>query len=286
MTPAGKIRASQYRALFAQEAARPDRELRLEYGALLIAAEDQPNSELDIRAYLRRLAELAEQAREHIAAAPLEAIVEAFNRFMFEEQGFAGNRLDYYDARNSFLNEVIERRTGIPITLSIVYMEVGRRAGLEVEGVGMPGHFVVRARAAGSRETALVDPFDGRIISPEDCQERLDQMYDGRVLLTSEHLGAVTSREILFRMLTNLKALYAGRKLYARALAAQERMLLLLPRAAVEQRDLAALLAECGRVREAIAATEKYLQLVPGAADAAEIRERLFQLQRKQALLN
>jgi regulator of sirC expression with transglutaminase-like and TPR domain len=200
--------------------------------------------------------------------------------------GFAGNQLDYYDPRNSFLNHVIDRRTGIPITLSILYMEVGRRAGLEVEGIGLPSHFIVRASHPDSIEGTLVDPFHGTVLSLEDCQDRLDTIYDGRVPLTKEHLRASRKREILARMLTNLKLVYVQAKMYRQALAVVERIQMVAPETTGEHRDRAALLMQLDRLAEAIAETETYLRLAPRATDADEARERLHLLQRQLAMRN
>jgi regulator of sirC expression with transglutaminase-like and TPR domain len=182
MTPASKIIARGHREDFAAEVAGSDDEMRLEYAALLIGAEDEAHLEVDVMDCQRRLAGLGQRARERVAAAP-GAGVEAFNRFMFEEAGFLGNKQDYYNPRNSFLHSVLERHAGLPITLSIVYMEVGRKAGLLVDGIGLPGHFIVRASERAQLETTLVDPFYGQTLTPEDCQGRLDEIYGGDVTL-------------------------------------------------------------------------------------------------------
>ena len=182
----------------------------------------------------------------------------------FDEQGFAGNQSEYYDPRNSLLNHVLDRRTGIPITLSVVYIEVGRRAGLRVEGVGLPGHFIVRV--GDDDGAALVDPFHGTTIDEDDCQQRLDIVYGGQVPLTDEHLRATSTHEILVRLLRNLKAIYTQSQLYARALAVVERILLLAPHALDERRDRGLLLAQLGRFSPAIADLQTYLGFVPNAA--------------------
>jgi regulator of sirC expression with transglutaminase-like and TPR domain len=184
------------------------------------------------------------------------------------------------------LNDVLDRRVGIPITLSIVYMEVGSRAGLEMQGVGMPGHFIVRAREAGSLEASLVDPFAGRVIDREDCQARLDELFEGNVSLSEEHLRSSSAREILARLLTNLKAIYTRAQLYRKALAAVERIILVRPNDASEHRDRGALLAQLDRLPEAIWSTQLYLQLVPGASDADEVKEQLYVMQRRLAMMN
>jgi regulator of sirC expression with transglutaminase-like and TPR domain len=285
MTPASKLLAASIRETFAVEVARPGESIRLDVAALLIAAEDEAYKNVDVAAYLSRLETFGEMARERLEGSTGVA-VEAFNHFMFEEMGFTGNQLNYYDPRNSFLNHVIDRRMGIPITLSILYMEVGSRARLRVEGIGLPSHFIVRAFSADSTQGTLVDPFHGTTLSLEDCQDRLDTIYDGQVLLTQEHLRAATKREILARMLTNLKLNYTQARMYRQALAAVERIQLVTPGAASEHRDRAALLMQLDRLAEAIAETQSYLRLAPDATDAKEARERLHLLQRQQAMRN
>ena len=283
MTPAGKLRAQEIRQLFRAAVSMPDASIDLARAALLIAAEERTH--LKVEHYLSLLDQISERARAHVAQST-GPIIEAFNHFMFEEMGFAGNQLNYYDPRNSFLDDVIDRRTGIPITLSVVYMEVGRRAGLRTEGVGLPGHFIVRAWEGYSTEARLVDPFHGKMLDLSDCQDRLDELYGGQVALTSEHLRAATPREILTRMLTNLKAIYTRASLYRQALAVVERLLILMPEAVSEHRDHGTLLAQLGRLPEAIAETKTYLQLAPKAPDAEQVREQLGILQRRQSMLN
>jgi regulator of sirC expression with transglutaminase-like and TPR domain len=286
MTPAGKLRAHEMRRAFAEEAGRPEGAVRLEYAALLIAAEDEAEKGLEVGDYLLRLESWAEAARLRLARSAAGEQVEAFNRFMFGELGFAGNKSDYYDPRNSYLNEVMDRRTGIPITLSIVYMAVGRRAGLEVKGVGLPGHFITRVRAVDSRLSTLVDPFHGKTIDREECRERLDEIYSGQLALRDEHLRAVTTEDILVRVLMNLKTIYVRAGLHRQALAAVERILLIKPDAADEVRDRGALLAQLGRLPEAVACTEAYRHLVRDAPDAKETKEQLKAMRRRHAMLN
>ena len=286
MTPASKLRAGLARSLFSAEADKPDQLMRLDRAALLIAAEDEAHARVEVEKYLRRLDELAAEARVALDDANDASQTEAFNRFLFEEQGFAGNQLDYYDPRNSFLNHVLDRRVGIPITLSVVYMEVGRRAGLDVEGVGLPGHFLVRVHEWNDTGDHIVDPFHGAVLSREECQDRLDTVYNGLVALSDEHLTAATTREILVRMLRNLKAIYARSNLHRQALSVVDRILLLAPEDAAEHRDRGALLAQLERFPEAIEATEFYLRTAGDQPDATEVREQLNRIRRQQAMRN
>jgi regulator of sirC expression with transglutaminase-like and TPR domain len=281
MTPADKLAAAEVRAMFASEVAKPDAEISLARASLLVGAEEEPRA-CDVGRCLARLDEMGEEARARILRGGSE--VEALNRYLFDEQRFEGNESDYYDPRNSMIHRVLERRTGIPITLSIIYVEVGRRAGLSVEGVGLPGHFIVRALEGG--ESILVDPFNRKVTDEEECQKRLDVIYDGRVELSGEHLRAVGARSILARALGNLKAVYAQAQLFRRTLSAVERILLLNPHDMDERRDRGMLLAQLGRLPEAIAETQTYLNLAPDSPDAEAVREQLKRMKIRHSMMN
>jgi regulator of sirC expression with transglutaminase-like and TPR domain len=283
MTPADKLAAAEARRRFAWEVTRPEGLIDLARASLLVGAEEEPRH-ADVESCLARLDEMGEEARARAATAG-GSRVEALNRYLFDELGFAGNEADYYDPRNSMLHQVLGRHTGIPITLSVVYIEVGRRAGLSVEGLGLPGHFIVRARE-GEGEGVLVDPFNGRQTDREECQARLDLIYEGKLTLEETHLRPVGARSILVRMLGNLKAVYARAHLFRRALAAVERILLLAPHDLEERRDRGMLLAQLERFPEAIAETQAYLNLAPDAPDADAVREQLNKMQMKQAMRN
>ncbi|HWS87430.1 MAG TPA: tetratricopeptide repeat protein [Pyrinomonadaceae bacterium] len=284
MTPADKVAAAEVRRRFAAEASRPDAAIDLARAALLVGAEEEPRR-ADVDRCLARLDEMGEEARARAARAGGSRVV-ALNKYLFEEQGFVGNESDYYDPRNSMMHQVLGRRLGIPITLSVVYIEVGRRAGLRVEGVGLPGHFVVRAFEGEAEEGVLVDPFNLRTTDREECQGRIDLIYDGKLELGEEHLRAVGPRTILARMLGNLKAVYVRAGLYRRALAAVERILLLTPSDLDERRDRGMLLAQLNRLHEAVADTQTYLNLSPNAPDAEAVREQLKRMQTRQSMLN
>ncbi|HZT58569.1 MAG TPA: transglutaminase-like domain-containing protein [Pyrinomonadaceae bacterium] len=282
MTPADKLAAAKVRAMFASEVLRPDAEVGLARAALLAGAEEEPRA-CDVGRCLARLDEMGEEARARILRGG-RVKVEALNRYLFDEQRFEGNESDYYDPRNSMLHRVLERRVGIPITLSIIYIEVGRRAGLSVEGVGLPGHFIVRAEDEDG--SVLVDPFNRKTTDEEECQKRLDVIYDGRVELGDEHLRAVGTRSILARVLGNLKAVYAQAQLFRRALSTVERILLLNPHDIEERRDRGILLAQLGRLPEAIAETQTYLNRTTDAPDAEAVREQLKRMKLRQAMMN
>jgi regulator of sirC expression with transglutaminase-like and TPR domain len=285
MTPADKLAAAEARGRFAAEVMQPDERINPARAALLIGAEEEPRR-FDPERCLARLDEMGEEARARIRAAEGSA-VEALNHYLFDEQGFTGNEADYYDPRNSMLHHVLARRAGIPITLSLVYMEVGRRAGLRVEGVGLPGHFLVRAWGEDEEdEGVLVDPFNRKVTDREECQKRLDVIYDGRLALREEHLRSVGVRSILARALGNLKAVYIQAQLFRRALSAVERILLLTPHDLEERRDRGMLLAQLDRFNEAIAEAQSYLNLSPDAPDAEAVREQLKKMHLRQAILN
>jgi regulator of sirC expression with transglutaminase-like and TPR domain len=211
--------------------------------------------------------------------------VEALNSYLFNDLKFRGNAEEYYDPRNSFLNEVLERRTGIPITISTVYLEVGWRLGLPLHGIGFPGHFLVKyLRAEGD---IILDPFHrGAILTEAECQSRLDQVYTGQVQIQPDFLAAATKREILARILANLKGIYVAAKDYRRALAAVERILVTNPNLAPEIRDRGILRMQLSQAPQAIADLEWYVTTNPQAEDVEEVRKRLRDLRQAQASLN
>lgn len=285
MTPADKFAAREARRQFALFASRPEASIDLAHAALLVAAEEEPRA-CDVERCRATLYEWGLEARGRVGRAGAGESVAALNEFVFGELGFEGNARDYYDPRNSLLHRVIERRTGIPITLAVVYMDVGRRAGLHVEGVGMPGHFIVRASEGDGGRAVLVDAFQGATIDEDDCEQRLEEMFGGQVALGEEHLRAATTREILVRVLRNLKGVYAQARLHREALRAVERIILLAPHAAEERRDRGTLLAQLGRFHEAVADLQAYLNLMPHAPDAEQARQHLKTAQTHLATLN
>jgi regulator of sirC expression with transglutaminase-like and TPR domain len=251
--------------------------------ALLVAAEEYPD--LDVTHYLGRLDSLAESVALRMAETRSdEERVATLNRHLFVDHGFAGNQEQYEDPRNSFLNDVLDRGRGIPITLSIVYVEVARRLGLPVEGVGFPGHFLAKYEGASP---IVIDPFFGRVLSEPQCAARLravmghDAEWDSRV-----HLRPATPREILVRLLTNLKLLYVRREDYGRTLAASERILLITPDAPHELRDRGLLYEQLDCFAAASADFDRFLELAPDDSSAPAIRDRLASSRRRVGRLN
>lgn len=282
MTPENKLHSERIRQQFAEAVAAPEESLDVAFAALLIAAEENPR--LEINQYIEQLNKLGEEASERLRDANGNS-VELLNRFLFDEHCFAGNRRDYYDPRNSFLNEVLDRRMGIPLTLSLVYMEVARRVGMNAEGIGFPGHFIVRTFSRDGTP-ALIDTYSCCRLDRNGCQSLLDNLYGGSVALTDEHLRPSSKREILVRMLTNLKAVYTRNNMHRQAVMASDRILLITPNDPAEHRDRGALLTHLERYTEAIEETETYLRLAPNAPDIEQVREYLHLIKREQAMKN
>jgi len=264
------------RKKFAQEMALPEAEIDLAKAALYIAQEETAN--LDIDSYLRQLDEWAQQIE---AMLPVERyplrVIQTLNQFLYEDLGFQGNEADYYDPRNSFLNEVMERRTGIPITLALVYLEVARRLDFPMVGIGMPGHFLIRPEFKDAG--IFVDAFHkGEVLFPQDCKNRLQDIYQQPIALEPEFLEAVSKRELMGRMLTNLKLIYINHQDVKRALNTIEQLLLVFPEAITEQRDRGLLSYQLGDVPQAIADLKTYLAHFPDASDANMIQLLLRQI--------
>lgn len=264
------------RQQFYQAVQPPDSEIDLATAALHLAQEEYP--QLAVEAYQAQLDEMAAAVRQQLPAEPYPLRrIQVLNAYLYEELGYRGNTENYYDPRNSYLNDVMDRRVGIPISLSLLYLEVASRIGLPMVGIGFPGHFLVRPTV---RDMAVfVDPFhQGEVLFIEDCQERLQQMYGPNAQLRSHFLEPVGARQFLGRMLNNLKMIYLNRQDITRALAAIERILLLFPNDSQERRDRGLLYYHEGRLIEARQDLEAYLDAVPQAEDAPEVQQLLKQI--------
>lgn len=258
-----------HRQALARQVQVPDDQIDLARCALLIACEEYPG--LDVDAYLALLDELARRCRSHLrpSAGPYH-IIGAINHVLFQREGFRGNRRDYYDPQNSYLNRVLERRLGIPLTLSLVYMEVAARLGFPVVGVSLPGHFIVKH--VGLEEEIYIDPFDdGAILSVEECEERVREATGRTDLFSPHQLAATTKRQMLIRMLQNLKAIYVGREDYPRALGIIELALTIAPWDLDQVRDRGLVFYHLGRYAAAMADLETYLRYCGDAQDSQRI---------------
>jgi regulator of sirC expression with transglutaminase-like and TPR domain len=274
--------SDRFRAL----ARRPEAPTSLAEGALIVAAEAR--AEVDIEAAMRAVGELAARARRQIdLAQPPSRAVAAFNHWLFEVEGYRGNQDHYDDLRNSFLDQVLIRRRGLPITLSILYVELARQLGLEAYGVGFPGHFL--AKVVGTGETTgeiIIDPFFGRVLSVEDCMERLRAAAGEHVPFDPGWIRPATGREIFVRMLNNLKLLYLRQGDGLSALGCFDRILLLDPSALHELRDRGLLLERLDCIHAAIEDLSSYVEQAPRSEDAAAIRLRRDALSRRRPALN
>ena len=265
---------------------RPDEEIDLAEAALLIAKNH--HADLDVERYLARIGALASELAGRLPDSPSETErIRALNRFLFEEQGFAPNVDNYYDPRNNFLNEVLERRLGIPISLSILYIEIGRRIGLALTGVSFPGHFLVKCKL--KEGTVVLDPYcSGKSLSLHDLQQRLREVRGGEVsrAILAGLLVSANKKEILARMLRNLKVTYLEQRDRDRALSVMEWIITLSPADASEVRDRGLLYRELECFRAALEDLERYLDLAPAADDAEQIRDYVIELQRTVVRLN
>lgn len=258
---------------FAQLVAPEIEDDRIDLLAAVLAIARSEYPKLDAEVYVRRVDHLADRVR---AVLPLYAevpeIISALNRVLFIEEGFRGNREDYYDRRNSYLNEVLDRKLGIPITLAVLYIEVARRVGFAVFGVGMPGHFLLKFFDAAGHPTVL-DVYDGgRVLSPSECQARLEQVFGEHASMQPEFLNTVSRRQILTRMLNNLKNIYLTSRDFRRALTVIDLILAIYPRSAEEVRQRALLRYNVGQLKGAAEDLELYLKMAPEASDADEMR--------------
>lgn len=262
-------------------------QFNLAEASLLLAQDVYPG--IDVSGYLARLDRIAAEIKRRLASdAFAEQKVLALNFHLFNEMRFCGNIDEYYDPRNSYLNEVIERRTGIPITLSIVYLEVGKRIGLNLRGISFPGHFLVKVTVR--RGQLVLDPFiGGEAQSESDLRQRLAQVLPAgqadKVPL-DQYLETATPRQIIARVLRNLKNVYTQSGKLENALAVMHRMLLVVPESAEELRDRGLLFQRLECFRPALSDLQNYLRRRPEAPDAADIHCNVVELRQACAKLN
>jgi regulator of sirC expression with transglutaminase-like and TPR domain len=286
---------------FSKLAASPERDLATP--ALLIARLECPF--LDPAPYLRQLDAMGAAARERLLtsgclkdARTSEGAVDVLNTYLFDEVGFTGNRDRYDDPSNSFLNEVLERRTGIPITLAVVYMEVARRAGIHVDGVNFPGHFLLRYPPHRNDGTAtidlILDPFHrGARLSEHDCRRLLEHHVGDEAAFNAELLAPATKPQMLTRMLLNLKRIYVRLHAFPQARTVTELLLAVDPSALAELRDRGLLAYHMNDFSAALRDLQEYLHFTSGAtvdeearSDHAQLWEHVKTLRRRVASLN
>jgi regulator of sirC expression with transglutaminase-like and TPR domain len=262
-----------------------DERLDLLRAALTFARVEDPD--LDIEHYVHRVDELAARVAEKLQDPDdPPQIIAALNAVLFQEEMFLGNTVDYYSPRNSFLHDVLDRRLGIPITLALVYMEVARRVRFQLFGVGMPGHFLLKHYDVDGR-AILIDAFErGSIITEEDCRQKLDSIYSGQLALQPEFLLPVTRRQMLTRMLNNLRSIYLSQRDFRRAVQIVDLILVIYPRSPEDMKQRAVLRYNLDDYRGALSDFDEYVKMSPDASDAEEIRQTALSLRRSMAMMN
>lgn len=278
MTQQGRVltHPALARQRFREIAGRPEPLLDLVEASLVISLEENPR--VDVDRYLTQVGIWSGAVEERLDGShDVERIVDTINRLLFEEEGFHGENDDYYDPRSVLLNEALDRHAGLPITLSILYLELSRRVGIVAAGVSLPGRFLVKL--SGDFGELYVDPFDnGRVLTKIELQKILDEMYGGGVRLREHHLRSFSRREILARELAQLKAAYLAQHDLQRAAASIDRLLILDERDPYEIRDRAAIAVQMHAYTQAIDFFERYLELMPHAEDRARVREQIAYL--------
>ena len=261
------------RRRFVEIAERPDPLLDIVEASLVIALEENPA--VDIAQHLDDVAAWSECVRGRLEGSrEIERIVETINAVLFDEEGFHGENEDYFDPRSALLSEALERHAGLPITLSVLYIELSRRIGVEATGISLPGRFLVKF--SGPFGTIVVDPFDGgRVLTTIELQKILDATYGGGVRLREHHLRSFGPKEILARELAQLKAAYLAQHDLPRAAASIDRLLILDDRDVYEVKDRAALAMQMHAYRQAIELFERYLALMPSAEDRSRVRDQI-----------
>jgi regulator of sirC expression with transglutaminase-like and TPR domain len=256
---------------FYDEIAQEDKNIDLAKASLIYAKSQY--LDLNIKKYLDNLNNWTKDIRQQLPTEkyPLK-IIKLINQYLFEDLGFSGNTENYYDHRNSYLNEVIDRKTGIPITLAVVYLTIAQNLDFPMVGIGMPGHFLIRP---DFEEAGLfVDVFNrGEILFPEDCEAKLSQIYQQPVKLELHFLNPVSKRQILARMLTNLKFIYFNNQQLELALSMSNGIDLLFPDNPLEKRFRGLLAFRLGQMQLALADLKFYLAAMPEAEDFDSIQK-------------
>jgi regulator of sirC expression with transglutaminase-like and TPR domain len=254
---------------FREYAEQPDADLALWTGALLVARDEHPALDFD-RETQRIDALAAGLDARRLRRSSLDGRIDTLAAYLFEECGFACNVADYYDPNNSFVDVVLDRRLGIPVTLAVVYVEVAIRAGVDARGVAFPGHFLVRVES--EHEVRHVDPVDGSVVDTAELERRVRAVLGERAFLQPDMLEPTPVRHTIARMLMNLRGIYAERGDFARLLVVLDRLIDLLPVLGSEVRDRGLLKAKLGAPRAAIDDLARYVESLSNAEDVDEIR--------------
>jgi regulator of sirC expression with transglutaminase-like and TPR domain len=262
-----------------------DERIDLLRAALTFARMEDPR--LDVEHYVRRVDALAKRVAAKIQDPDdPQQMIAALNEVLFYEEVFRGNTVDYYSPRNSFLQHVLDRQLGIPISLALVYMEVARRVQFPLFGVGMPGHFLLKHYDVDGRAT-LIDVFErGSIVTEEDCRQKLNSIYSGQLALQPEFLLPVTRRQMLTRMLNNLRSVYLSQRDFRRAVQVVDLILVIYPRSPEDVKQRAVLRYNLDDYRGALSDFDEYVKMSPDASDAEEIKQTALSLRRSMAMMN
>lgn len=257
-----------FRDEFTRMIARPEEDLDLGRAALLVAGEEYP--ELDVAEHLSRLDGFADAVRQRAPEGlPPVELARLLGSYLFQEQGFRGNSTDYYNPDNSYFNRVLDTHIGIPITLSLLFLEVARRVGLRCRGVGMPGHFLVGLEG----EEVYFDPFNGgAALTAADCRRLAEGLFGPRMTWSDGYLTPCTKYEFLFRLLNNLKVVYERTDAPEKAASVIQRMIMVNPVATPLHKDLAEMQYQQQQYRAALRSLETYLRETPDAPDAPQVK--------------
>ena len=276
--------SGEFPKLFSEMMGREDEDISLAEATLCVAGLEYPA--LDVSHYVGILDSLAHGADQHIGAKDdRKYALNRLSEYLFIREGFAGNHANYYDPENSYLNRVLERKLGIPITLSLVYMEVAQRIGLVLEGIGLPGHFILRH---GPPDWELyVDPFnEGRLLDKAECEQVVGEMFHGTIQLDERSLAPLSKKRILVRVLTNLKGIYHDLGEFRKSIAVADHIDIVEPGMASNLKDRAWFHYQSRSYRPAIKDLERYLGTTPQPADADHIKRQIRTLWSELASLN
>lgn len=263
---------------------QPEEEIDCFLAALLIASAHYP--QLDTTLYLEQRDSLVKSVRPFLKLAHSpEQEINTLNALLFDEVGFIGNSKDYNSPQNSFINEVMDRRTGIPITLSLLYLTLSEKLGLPIFPVGMPYHFIVKYETP--RHEIFIDPFyGGTLLTEADCYYRMEQAAGHAIGYDITYLRTISKRTLLYRLVNNLKRIYLeSRNWYAAELVLKQ-LLIILPESSTNLRELGKICLHESRLKESIEWFQRYLDAEPNAPDAPQVQDAILQARRQRLVRN